>query len=184
MTVKADRLRFFLVVAIFVAVAALGWFFGPSGTVHGIEFSPDRFAHRSFRYYVWCGVPITPSRTHEFRTPVDEYVHAHGFVPDSDARSPRWDLVKGFAPHVRGWHGNAKSMCKALGCWSGSDRLVRWSTDHPDLAEIVWPKIVEWARRGEYRTISTFFSLCGFDCSTSPDDVRETIRIVEADTRE
>ena len=127
-----------------VFVATLCW-----GEVGGTEFSPDRFAHRSFRYRAipLLEIRVTPRRHREYRTPLEEYLHGHGLVPEADRSEARWLLVKGFRAGVRGWHGSAKRMCNALDCWSGkSEQWVTWSEAHPELAEVLWPTVVSSAR--------------------------------------
>src|SRR5262245_12236148 len=111
------RINSILTVIVIVAVIfAAGYFFGPSGTATGVEFSPDRFCHRSFRYTTWCGLQLWPQETHEWRSKVDDYVHAAGFATPSVRTTPRWHFIKGFAPGVHGWSGPAKFMCQAIGC--------------------------------------------------------------------
>lgn len=180
MTPKRRRLRVVLIAgAITVSLTVLGWFLGPSGTVYGIEFSPDRFSHRSFRYYQWCGIQITPRQTHEWRSEVDDYIHEYGFASSVDVPQPRWHFVKGFAPGVRGWHGNAKYMCQSVGCWGGNDEWVKWSTDHPDLASIIWPQVVEWARNEQYYEIMTLFRFTELENAASPEDVQGKIEFAK-----
>ena len=180
MTPKRRRLRtVFFVGAISVSLAALGAFLGPSGIVSGVEFSPDRFLHRSFRYYQWCGIQITPRQSHEWRSAVDDYVHEHGFASNVDVQHPRWHFVKGFAPGVRGWHGNAKHMCQSLGCWDGNDEWIEWSIDHPELARMIWPQVVAWARNEQYVEIMTLFRFTELENATSPDEVQGKIEIAK-----
>ena len=38
---------------IIIALTVFGWVSDQSGWAHGVEFSPDLFCHRSFRYYQW-----------------------------------------------------------------------------------------------------------------------------------
>ena len=164
-----------LVITVCLVIVVLGWIFGPSGSVHGIEFSPDRFAHRSFSYYQWCGLQISPMQTREWHSKVDEYLHANGFVPRTEELTPRWDFVKGSAPFVRGWHGDAKVMCQAIGCYSGSDEWVVWSQNNPELANVVWPQVMSWARNGQYEEIACLFKFVDLDKAKTPEDVKQRI---------
>lgn len=164
--------------AIIGGIVTIGWLFGPSGTVWGVEFSPDRFSHRSFRYYQWCGIPITPKKTVEWRSNIDQYIHENGFAPSVDTENPRWHFVKGFAPWQRGWIGPAKVMCQAVGCYSNRDCWLKWSKAHPDLARIVWPQVVQWARNEQYAEISLLFRSSGLEDAASPEEVDELIRFV------
>ncbi len=164
---------------IIIALTVFGWVTDQSGWAHGVEFSPDLFCHRSFRYYQWCGIQVTPKQTREWRSAVDEYVHENGFVSDADVDEPRWHFVHGFAPGWRGWVGIAKPFCLGVGCWKGSDQWVKWSEDHPDLAKIVWPQVVTWARHEQYGEVRTLFHIMDQEDATSPEDIREKIRLAE-----
>lgn len=178
-------MRIFLIVAaIALSLAALACFVGLSGTVSGVEFSPDRFSHRSFRYYQFCGLQITPKQTREWRSHVDDYLHKHGFVSNGNSQNPRWHFVKGFAPGVRGWSGMAKYMCQSVGCWNGDDKWIKWSNERPDLAEVIWPQVVTWARNGQYDEIVTLFRLTELDLAKTPRDAREKIELAKVIAQE
>lgn len=166
------RVRISFIFAMVLVIGVLGWFFGPSGLVSGVEFSPERFSHRSFRYYQWCGIPITPRQTHEWRTPTDEYLHQQQLVPDTENVTTHWDFVKGSAPGVRGWHGRAKSMCQSIGCWNGDDQWLTWSKQNPELAEVVWPQVISWARDRRYDEIQGLFRFMELESATSLEEVQ------------
>ena len=127
-----------------------------TGTAYGIEFCPQTFTHRSFRYFQILGLRVTPLRTREFQCAFDEYVREEGYV-SSDGEEPlEWRLVKGFAPGVRGWHGEQKRICWMLGCWDKQDaKLVDWLKTNPDISAILVPELVGAIQRGEYR-----YALC------------------------
>jgi len=182
---KRRRLRIVLIAgASLFLLVALGWFFGPSGTVHGVEFSPDRFCHRSFRYHLWCGIQITPKETHQWRSDLEEYLHEQGFVSSADAPNPRWLLVKGFKPFVRGWFGEAKFLCQAVDCYGGgSNRWVTWSKDHPELAKVLWPQVVRWARNDQYAEIGSLILLIDLEGVASAEDLRKKIKQAERENR-
>lgn len=177
---QRNRLRTTLeIVAILGAIFAVSFFFGPTGSVRGIEFSPDIFAHRSFRYYQWCGIQITPTRLETWQSQVDNYVHAQGHVDSQFASNPRWHFVKGLAPHLRGWIGPAKPMCQAVGCYSGDDRWIKWSEANPEFARIVWPRVVTWAQNERYYAVSCLFRATDLDTATSAEDVQEMLSHAE-----
>ena len=153
----------------------LGCLLGSTGSVSGVEFSPDRISHRSFQYFAWCGIPVTPKVTREWRSPTDEFLHAHGFAPNADVANPRWHFVKGMAPGVRGWSGEAKPMCKAIGCWSRSDEWIKWSEANPELAQAVWPQVVEWARDRRYHEVQCLLEFTDLKQANSVEDVEASI---------
>ena len=65
-------------------------------------------------------------------------------------------------------------MCQSLGCWSGSDQWVVWSKARPDIAKIIWPQVVAWARNEQYYEISLLF--VGLEDAKSPEEVYEKIK--------
>lgn len=143
-----------MLMALAVTVGLLlvaSWLAISSGTVSGIQFSPDTFEHRSFRYYVVGGIQITTTKTEVCRTDFERYLADKGFLNTEDAFEPRWLLVKGSAPGVRGWHGEAKWLCFALGCFNGeSQAWVSWSRDNPEQAAQLWPQVIALAREEEF----------------------------------
>jgi hypothetical protein len=167
------------IAAVVVAIIVLGGLLGPSGSVSGVEFSPDIFQHRSFRYYQWCGLQLTPTQYDVWQSNVDQYLHEQGFVGSSHDINPRWYFVKGFAPHVRGWFGDAKWMCQGIGCYSGSDRWIRWSQENPDLAEIVWPRVVTWARNEQFAEVYMLFRLVDLEQAQTVAEVEQKLARAE-----
>ncbi len=169
---KRRLVRIPLVVAAICVAAMLSLLMGPTGLASAVEFSPDRFCHRSFRYYVRGGLQVWPATTTEWYSPVDRYVHDSGFVSAAFGE-PRWHLSKGFAPGVRGWHGQARRMYREIGCWAGSDRWVIWSKEHPELAKILWPQVTTWAQNERYTEIADLFEYTGLDQTASPEELLE-----------
>lgn len=163
------------IAAIAVASLVLGTFVGPTGTVSGVEFSPDTFQHRSFRYYQWCSIQVTPRQYHVWKSDVDQYLHDQGYVERPDDTSARWYFVKGYAPRVRGWFGEAKWMCQGIDCYSGSDRWVHWSRENPGLAEVVWPRVVTWARDEQFAAVYVLFRLTDLEQAQSIDEVEQKL---------
>ncbi|MEM9941422.1 MAG: hypothetical protein AAF939_07495 [Planctomycetota bacterium] len=162
-----------LTFGIAAAIIALGWFVGPSGRVTVTEFSPDLISHRTFTYYQWCGIQCTPREKNVWQSDFDAYLHESGYVGPTG--NDRWHFIKGFAPGIRGWHGPAKQMCKATGCWNGDDRWVRWSHANPELADVVWPQVISWARQENYNEIAYLLWITDLENATSTEEVDSKI---------
>jgi hypothetical protein len=162
-----------------LGIIALGCILGPTGTVGGVEFSPDIFEHRSFQYYQWCGIQLTPTRYSLWQSDVDQYLHDQGFVGSPQDINPRWYFVKGFAPHVRGWSGEAKWMCQGIDCYSGSDRWVHWSRENQELAEVVWPRVVTWARDEQFAAVYMLFRLTELEQAQTAAEIEEKLARAE-----
>lgn len=163
--------------AVLVLIGALGWLAGPSGEVRGVEYSPDLIMHRSFRYWQWCLIPITPNQISEWRSDVDRYIVEHGFAKSDSSDQPRWHFVRGFAPGVRGWSGIAKPMCVSVGCWDDDNQWLAWSDENPEFAEIVWPQVVMWARGERYDSIMWLLRDPELENVSSVDELREKIAV-------
>ncbi len=139
-----------ILVGLFLACLGLGEF-TQSGTATHVDFSPDLFTHRTVRELYLLGYPILVLGERPWRTDLDEYLHAEGFVPGPDTAEPRWCMIKGFRPGVRGWSGRAKSFCREARCFGGeSEEWVTWSEQHPELSARLWPKVVALVRRESY----------------------------------
>ncbi len=124
------------------------------GTVQGVQFSPDLVSHRSFHYYELFGVQVWPTRTREWRSALEEFLHAEGLVPPSSGE-PRWHRVTSRRANGTDWNGPALAACSELGCLDAeSERWVQWSTTHPELAAKVWPRVIALAREEQYDKIS------------------------------
>jgi hypothetical protein len=139
-----------------LVIVAIGFVSGQTGIASGTEWSPELFRHRSFRYFQYAGLQITPSETHEWESALDEYLRAEGFVPSCAPDKVTWEFVYGSAPGVRGWHGDAKWMCKgmgSLGVGETAKEWVEWSRLHPDLAKVLWPEIVRRGRKHQYLNV-------------------------------
>lgn|GEM_PF-3223336 len=179
-TLKQAILRVGGILVVWAVIWTLVFFFiGTQCGVSGVEFSPDRFAHRKFRYLQLpvLEVQITPRFTDEFHTPLEKYLHAHGYVPPTDRE--RWHFICGSAPGVRGWRGPARWLCHGLRCWGNeSDKWITWSQDHPECARLLWPRVVALARREEYYSahvlLKRFFYFDG-----TPAQFREEVQTLK-----
>lgn len=163
-----------MLVVIAFAVLIVGPCFELSGMATGVEFSPDRFCHRSFRYFTVLGIQVTPARRLEWRSEIEDYLHANRFVPTSPD-STRWCFVKGFAPGVRGWSGNAKLACQGLGCWGGSDEWVQWSQEHPKLAKVLWPQVVSWIQQERFEEVHALLRFTDLKTAKTSQEIDDKI---------
>ncbi|HEX3869624.1 MAG TPA: hypothetical protein VHV77_04225, partial [Pirellulales bacterium] len=76
------------------------------GEATGVEFSPDVFKHRSFRYWTAAGFALPGTRrTYEWSSDLDTYLNTNGFVLAPPNRPTHWEFVRGFHPGRRGWMG-------------------------------------------------------------------------------
>jgi hypothetical protein len=176
--------RLIAIVLALAVVAAFAIHFELAGCETAIEFSPDKFCHRSYRSWQILGVRVTPVRRTEWRSAVDEYLHSRGYITEVNSSAPRWLFVKGSAPRDPGWSGKDTPICQELGCFSGSDRWVKWSNEHPDLAQSLWPQVVNWLRQGKSQEVFYVFRFTNIEEATTSDDVRNCFeKAIEAANR-
>jgi hypothetical protein len=151
-----------------------------SGSVHGVEYSPDLYCHRSFHYFQLFGLHVTRTHVKEWYSNVDRYLHDSGFVQPRPIANPRWLLSKGFAPGVRGWFSEVKVLCHSLGCFGGKDKKwVEWSEANPELAAEVWPVVVKWIDKERYAELTYLFLISDLIEAKTVDEVRTLIEISE-----
>jgi len=148
-----------------------------------VEFSPDKFCHRSVSYIHFFGMRLGPFDIEEWQTSLERYLHDAGLVPPSPQDPARWHYVRGNRRRARGPIGQAYWKCVSMGCHRRSDRsLVEWSEENPRLAEVLWPKVVSLARDERYRALSELFPEVTLEelAGTTPEELLAFIASVEA----
>jgi len=163
-------------VAALAALVLVGWLL--VGNTVGTEFSPDLFCHRSFDQLDFMGWKLTPRRTEKWRTPLDEYLHTHGFVPPSSVEQPRWHVIRSVRPGIPRLTattysgGEAYWKCVALGCRTeGNELWIRWSEERPDCAKRFWPHVVALARQGRYTDIYDLGGVLGVESVSELEEI-------------
>lgn len=144
------------------------------GRVSYGEFSPEAFQRRSTSYYALFGIPLTSKKTTTWTTPLAEYLQDNNYMPTSDATSEEWYFIRGRAPGIRGWRGGSIVGCIVL--TSGDDEWVVWSTENPELAQCLWPKVVTVTRSGRFEVIR---HLCAFDLENSQSADEFDARLIQ-----
>ena len=162
------------------AVVLVGFFIDSTGVASGVEWSPELFRHRSFRYFQFAGIQVAPKQTDEWASDLEEYLHAERLIPKCSPDEITWEFVRGHAPGVRGWGGDAKLLCKGMGCWGrdSAKEWVEWSRCHPELAKALWPEIVQRARRHQYFEVYAALLMYREEmrAARTAEEVREVLR--------
>ena len=113
----------------------------------GTEFDPQAFKRRDFSYVQIGGAPVSPI----VRTDRDDALYAaiRGLPTFPPAGPPRWDLVD---DTWRFWNPSSQYDAELLESFlarrapAADKDWVTWTQDHPDLAAIAWPVVVEICR--------------------------------------
>lgn len=118
----------------------------------GVQWSPDRWCHRSYfhRRALWGALDLSTTYE-EWRSPLERWLHAQGVIEERQSQDPRWFTVKSWnGDAVRTDAGEMKWLCHAFGCYKnreGSATWVAWSEANSELANAVFVDVIELARR-------------------------------------
>ncbi|MFO7905836.1 MAG: tetratricopeptide repeat protein [Planctomycetota bacterium] len=148
------------------------------GLVTGEEFSPYTFQRRIYSYHELplIHLQISPVTREVQRHPLEEMLFQE-HVPRPKSASQRWDLVaarRGGSP----WRqGEAQILCQYLDARTPDNNGARfwktWTSEHPTLANILWPAIAQLARRQLYACIPPLFNAA--QSNRTPKEFQETL---------
>lgn len=149
---------------IVVVLAAVLLFFGH---VEGREFAPTHFQTRSFSYLEipLLKLQITPIRRITESSPLTAYLHTAGMIQRPQGQPTQWHLVEVYRPGVPDSSADAELLTQFLEQYrfdgSGRANLYwhAWSTAHPALAAVLWPKVQQLAQRELYLLIPELFRI-------------------------
>ncbi|WP_372366360.1 hypothetical protein [Candidatus Uabimicrobium sp. HlEnr_7] len=118
------------------------------GEVSGVEFSPDLFMHRTFRYFALFGIQIGTKDFKVWRNDFEVFLLKNNYIPPIKQDKARWYMVKDYCSW-RGFHkGIARGICQELECHGSlnNDRWIKWSKENPERAKIFWPAFISASR--------------------------------------
>jgi len=137
-----------------------GVMFISSTTVSGEEFSPDFFQTRDFSFYRFPGTSWNFSSTSlgTSKSPSSNPVLNH--LKTSGASSAPWQVVKVRQGSISETRGPA-ILIEYLEQRNadGNNFWDAWSSVHPKLAIVLWPKVQEAARRDLYECMPELFQI-------------------------
>lgn len=162
---KAFRLPnwvYWLLLAL-LAVAFLGGMTMIFGRVSGEEFSPHDFKRRTFSYYEIpvVGLQVWPVKRFDATGDVETELVAKKIIVPTTPKEPRWDLVAGYRGTAQVADGDARILCHYLDRPDdqGSRTWLKWTTDKPKLAKVLWPWIAKLAEQELYLFMPDVFEL-------------------------
>lgn len=133
-----------------------------SGLVNGEEFSPDLLERRSYAYYriPWIGIQVSPVVNIPASDRVLAYIKANGWVRATQPAEPKWDFVQRHPALSTHDMGNALVLTRYLDSEAarGKPYWQEWSESHLDLAKILWPRVFEVVRAGQYVFLPELFA--------------------------
>lgn len=130
------------------------------GQVEGMEFCPQDFAYRSFRFnqIPLIHIQVTPVYRNDKTTDVANYLVTHKLLPPTSEKN-RWDLTEGrrgsFAMSTSG----AEILQRYLSAFDGQSNYAwkQWSMRHPEEAKVLWPVVAKLARTKQYPLVPEAF---------------------------
>lgn len=121
------------------------------------QFSPDTMQKRGVTVY---SIPYADVELFRIASPprspilVDYWIDQGFLIPPSNSDSIRWDVITGWRAWERlSFGGRAKGFWYRCSCRSDDamNEWIDWSKRHPDLANRLWPKVIELIQRGDSR---------------------------------
>ena len=150
----------------------------------GVEWSPDKFCHRTVTYVHFLGFRLGPYDVEEWQTGIENYLHENGMVPPITESEPRWKYVRGQQRGVRGLTGPVYGKCVSMGCFHrDKDPLLEWSKSNPKMAEVFWPEFMKFAREERHNLLPDLIGVfLGFeDSANTPQELLDAIAKVAAE---
>ena len=191
---RATKVPRWLIVLITVVVASITLLLvGTQGHVRGREFSPTLFQARNFSFYEipLLQIQITPIRRSSATPSAATYVRQNGLLESVSAdESEPWHLVSLTRGITSTYPADAELLVTQLSIrQAGESYWRKWSVDHPDQAQILWPVIQRLAKRELYVLMPRLFELAAQtatpeDLATQIDDqLRQDYAALIADMR-
>lgn len=150
------------------------------GRTETTYFSPDslkcktvtryRIPGTDMRMFRWSEVDCTP--------PLLKYLRRSGFVEEPLSGAERWHYLEGPGIGPGEWHGEPRYFVRMNG-----DKLIQWSEDNPEHAQILWPLAIDLARSMPYIYAEQFVRLGVAISDLPPDEYEKELNIQHSVTR-
>lgn len=156
-----------------------------SGNVEGREFSPDNFSIRSFTYnkVPYLDWIIAKKTTNDESGDIQQDLVDLGFLP-VNANATTWHLVseRNLSGSLPPPESDARFLTHYLELMdsSYSSVFVNWNRDHPDLAPLFWPHVIEMARQESYLKIPEIMEFALTDCPKNPTEFSDELNTLVA----
>src|SRR5689334_14343210 len=119
------------------------------GGVEGTEFNPDSFERRHFGFYQipLIRLQVTPLWRSEYNGEVENLVTARKYVVPTPGAPETWHLIgfkrSSYTPPPT----DAQILARYLDARDENHQVywADWSTDHPDMAAVLWPEVARLA---------------------------------------
>ena len=170
--------KFFSGLIIFLLISVLGLVVGLliltlSGNIEGREFSPDNFAIRRFSYtkIPYLDWVIMEKKIVDETVPIQQELIDLGLLP-LNSTAKNWHLISesNFSNSLLPPECDARFLIHYLDLKDSEYAYVflEWNLEHPDLAPLFWPHVIEMARQESYLKIPEIMEFALTDCPKNP----------------
>jgi hypothetical protein len=133
------------------------------GGIEGTEFNPQSFERRRFGFYEvpLIRLQVTPLWRREANGEVESLVAAQKYVIPTPGAPETWHLIalerSSYTPPPT----DVQILARYLDAQNEHDRSywADWSSDHPDMAAVLWPEVARLARLELYPLLPPLFEL-------------------------
>ena len=182
--------KFFSGLIIFLLISVLGLLVGLlvltlSGNIEGREFSPDNFAIRRFSYtkIPYLDWVINEKKIDEETVPIQQELIDLGLLP-RNSTAKNWHLISesNLSNSLLPPECDARFLTHYLDLKDSeyADVFLKWNLEHPDLAPLFWPHVIEMARQESYLKIPEIMEFALTDCQKNPTEFSDGLNTLVA----
>ena len=145
---------------ILIGILTLLIFF--QGRVSGVEFAPTHFQQREFRFFEipLVHLQITPIKRGATTSKTANYLRVNSLVSTQTGQPSTWHLVSLSRGLTGSTPADAHLLTDQLSLEVGGDEYWRkWSIDHPQQANVLWPIVQKLAVRELYLLLPPLFEI-------------------------
>jgi hypothetical protein len=133
------------------------------GAVHGTEFCPQTFKRRSYSYYELpiVRLQLTGERHEDITGDTELAITTNKFITPPASPKTDWHVLIGSRGTRLRRPGDAHILMQYLDAKDSESnyRWLKWSTDHPPLAQVFWPAVQQVAIEELYVYVPDLFDL-------------------------
>jgi hypothetical protein len=153
------------------------------GRVHGTEFSAESLARREFNYYrlPLLGFQVTSLDRTPVASATEQFLLSKKYV--TPVLPEKWDLIRGYQGVSIVDPLGASILCAYFDAQDHQSQpfWISWSQDHPKLATILWPEVINVARLRHFEMIPDMMQLAQTADERQPQQFQSELNVLIAD---
>ncbi len=127
------------------------------GHVEGVEFAPTHFQTRKFEFYQIpvLGIQVSPIYRTAIADPTTAHLVTNKYITVPTGPPAQWDLVRFVRGGTKQYAADPALLTELLNAdnpllGSAGSKFEDWSTNHPQAAAELWPRVQQLAERDLY----------------------------------